>query len=200
MNIINKLNIQNFHEAKIKDHGSDSAKSLGWFSEEGQIKRFDILTHSLDLNNASILDVGCGNGDLCLYLSDKYEGFTYSGIDLVSSFLDNAIEQNENNPMAKFYLGDFMSEDLTPADYVLLSGSLNYKNSDPDFIFKAILKLFGLSNIAFGFNLLSKVMDSDGILRSYSPNIILDYCQSLSSQVELIDDYHEGDYTVIMRR
>ena len=42
--MLDNLYIQKFHEDKIEKYGSESAQSLAWFSEEDQLKRFQILT------------------------------------------------------------------------------------------------------------------------------------------------------------
>lgn len=200
LGIIDKIYIQKFHESKIEKYGSDNAQSLGWFSKESQLKKFDILTEIGDLNNSSVLDIGCGNGDFCGYLNEKYKGVQYSGIDFIDTFLDNAIEQNKHYANTKFYHGDFMNGELPPADYVFACGSLNYKNSDPDFIFKAISRLYQHCKIGLGFNLLSETMNIDGILMTYSPDTIQDYCKTLSPLVELKRGYEEGDFTVIIEK
>lgn len=136
--MLDKLYIQKFHADKIEKYGSESAQSLAWFSVDDQLKRFEILTQIGDLNDKSILDIGCGNGDLCYYLSQHFTNFSYHGIDMIPAFLDNAIEKNKDFPDTTFYLGDFMQGALPVVDYVLVSGSLNYKNSDPDFILKRL--------------------------------------------------------------
>ena len=196
--MLDKLYIQKFHEDKIEKYGSESAQSLAWFSEDDQIKRFEILAQIGDLNNCSVLDIGCGNGDLCYYLSQHFANVSYHGIDMISAFLDNAIEKNKDFPTATFYLGDFMQGTLPVVDYVLVSGSLNYKNSDPDFIFKAIAHLYADCNIALGFNLLSETINLDGILIAYQPSKIIAYCQTLSARVLLKEEYEENDFTVMM--
>lgn len=200
MGIIDKIYIQKFHESKIEKYGSDNAQSLGWFSKESQLKKFDILTGIGNLNNSSILDIGCGNGDLCGYLNERYTGIQYTGIDFIENFLDNAIEQNKQYANTKFYHGDFMSGELPPADYVFACGSLNYKNSDPDFVFKAISRLYKHANKALGFNLLCKTLNPDGILMTYSPDVIQNYCKTLSALVELKTGYEDGDFTVIIEK
>ena len=196
--MLDKLYIQKFHEDKIEKYGSASAKSLAWFSEEDQLKRFEILAEIGDLNNCSVLDIGCGNGDLCYYLSQHFANVSYHGIDVIPVFLDNAIEKNKDVLSSTFYLGDFMQVNLPIADYILVSGSLNYKNSDPDFIFKAITHLYAHCNIALGFNLLSKMVNPDGILMAYAPKTITDFCKTLSYTVVVKENYVEGDFSVMV--
>jgi ubiquinone/menaquinone biosynthesis C-methylase UbiE len=195
--MLDNLYIQKFHEDKIEKYGSDSAQSLAWFSEEEQLKRFEILTQIGDLNDKSILDIGCGNGDLCCYLSQHFMNFSYHGIDILPTFLDNAIEKTKDFANATFYLGDFMQGTLPVLNYVLVSGSLNYKNSDPDFIFKAISRLYAHCNMALGLNLLSKTVNPEGILMAYAPKTITDFCKTLSNTV-VKENYCEGDFTVMV--
>ena len=196
--MLDNLYIQKFHENKIEKYGSESAQSLAWFSEEDQLKRFQVLTQIGDLNDKSILDIGSGNGDLCYYLSQHYTNFSYHGIDMIPAFLDNAVEKNKDFPTATFYLGDFMQGSLPVVDYVFVCGSLNYKNSDPDFIFKAISHLYAQCNVALGFNLLSKTVNPEGILMAYAPKTIGDFCKTLSDTVVLKDNYVDGDFTVMV--
>lgn len=198
--MLDKLYIQKFHADKIEKYGSESAQSLAWFSVDDQLKRFEILTQIGDLNDKSILDIGCGNGDLCYYLSQHFTNFSYHGIDMIPAFLDNAVEKTKDFPDTTFYLGDFMQGNLPVVDYVLVSGSLNYKNSDPDFIFKAIAHLYAHCNKGLGFNLLSDTINTDGILMTYSPKTITDFCKTLSNSVVVEDNYVDGDFTVMVYR
>lgn len=91
-----------------------------------------------------------------------------------------------------------MQGTLPVVDYVLVSGSLNYKNSDPDFIFKAIAHLYAHSTIALGFNLLSQTVNLEGILMAYPPKTITEFCKTLSNTVLIKENYCEGDFTVMM--
>lgn len=196
--MLDNLYIQKFHQDKIEKYGSNKPESLAWFSEEDQLKRFEVLAQIGDLNNCSVLDIGCGNGDLCAYLSQHFTNVSYHGIDMIATFLDNAVEKTKDFPDTTFYLGDFMKGNLPQTDYILVSGSLNYKNSDPNFIFKAIAHLYAHCNKGLGFNLLSDTINPDGILKSYSPETITNFCKTLSNTVLLKEDYVANDFTVMV--
>jgi SAM-dependent methyltransferase len=198
MSIVDSFFIQRYHQQRIREFGAGSCRSLGWKTREGQEARFKILLEIGDVNNASVLDAGCGHGDLRAFLDEKYTRLRYIGIDQETSFLDVAIQKYGHVPGTSFFHGDFTQAELPVMDYILASGALNYRHSDPDFIFKAITKLFHSCRIGFGFNLLSRVEDPDGLLVAYQPQLIVEHCRTLSSQVELKEGYYDDDYTVFM--
>jgi trans-aconitate methyltransferase len=200
MGIIDKAVINRYHEIHVRDHGEGTVRALGWRHSEDQLVRFAMLAGIGNMNNCSVLDAGCGHGDLRAYLGDKYPRLRYIGIDQSEAFLSIASDRYTHLPETTFYLGDFSIAELPVADYVLVSGSLNYHNSDPGFIYKIIDKLFNTSRIALGFNLLSKVDAPDGILVSYDADDIVQYCRTLSDKVLLYDTYFEGDFTIWMYR
>ena len=183
---------------RVQEFGEGTSQALGWHNDESQLLRFTMLAGIGDMNNHSVLDVGCGYGDLSAYLIDKYPQLQYSGIDQVEEFLAVASAKYGHFPNTTFYLGDCSVADLPAADYVLACGSLNYHSSEPDFIYKMITRLFNTSLVAFGFNLLSKVKTPGGILVAYDTDNIMQHCRTLSSKVILQDKYCDGDYTVWM--
>ena len=61
-----------------------SPKTLGWLKGKQDI-RFEILTSQYNFANKSVLDLGCGFGDLNITLSKKNIPYTYLGIDLAKS-------------------------------------------------------------------------------------------------------------------
>lgn len=191
--------MNSYHEMRVKDFGAGTPEALGWLDKTSQSTRFFMLADIGDLNGRSVLDVGCGYGDLRGFLGTQYPFLHYKGIDQSESFLAIAAERYDL-PNTTFLLGDFVNGDLPPADYVLVSGSLNYRSSDPDFIYKMITKLFNTCQIAFGFNLLSKINDPSGLLVAYDIDKIMNHCLTLSNNVVLQDQYCDGDFTVWMYR
>jgi len=189
--------IRRFHEMRAKENGEGTARALGYRHDDDQLIRFAMLAGIGDINDCSVLDAGCGHGDLRGYLNDKYPRLSYTGIDQSESFLAIASERYAHLPETAFYLGDFCNAELPPADYVLASGSLNYHSSEPGFICNTITKLYHTSRVAFGFNLLSKI-DPGGILVAYDADNIVQHCHTLTPKVVLHDNYLEGDFTVWM--
>lgn len=187
-----------YHREMIARHGPQSSYALGWRDAESQQVRFKVLAGVGDLNNHSVLDAGCGYGDLLPYLLALYPDLeNYTGVEQIPELYDEAIKRYGEMPNVNFISGNFTSRHLPEADYVLASGSLNYSSQDPDFIFKVISKIFATSKIGLAFNLLSQ-MPVKGLLVAYEPEMILNYCRTLSSNVVLIDDYAEEDFTVYL--
>lgn len=199
MDLLSRARIIKYHNDSIKKYGVHSHQALGWSEKNNQLIRFEELSESLELNGSSVLDIGCGTGDLLTYLISKNIQCNYTGIDHIKDFVQFAGETFKEQGNASFLLGDFWTADLGKYDYVIASGALNYRHTDPHFIYKMIAHLFSLSKKAFAFNLLGKEEVSDGALVAYNKFEILDFCRKLSSDVEVKDDYLEADFTLIMR-
>jgi SAM-dependent methyltransferase len=198
MNIIDRLTINRFHDDLTREYGNGTAGALGWVNTESQLTRFEVLSSLGNCDNRTVLDVGCGHGDLYPFLKAKYPALMYAGIDNNASFLDIALERYGDKEQATFLLGDFTSADLPPADYVFCCGALSYYNQETDFIKNSIEKLFQTSRHGFGFNLLRKVKNPGSILVAYNPDDILAICRSLTTNIKLQEDYLPEDFTFFL--
>ncbi|WDF81181.1 class I SAM-dependent methyltransferase [Mucilaginibacter sp. KACC 22773] len=191
--------IFDYHRSMIAYHGNTGPAALGWTNRENQLIRFRVLSEMAGLDHCSILDAGCGHGDLLGYLLNRYPAITYTGIEQIPEFLAEAGKRYGLLPAATFLEGDFTRDALPPADYVLLSGALNYYQEDPDFIYGAISRLYAVSRKGFGFNLLRRVIPN-GLLAAYNPDDICAYCRTLGAEVRLRLDYSDEDFTVYLYR
>jgi len=198
MDFVDRSAIYRYHRERIQMFGKGTSSALGWKSDENQYARFEILSQIGDMNGLSVLDVGCGHGDLRDFLGKKYPELRYAGIDQMEEFLDIAIARYAHLPDTAFYLGDCWNAELPNMDYVLASGFLAYRNSKTNFIFEMIDKLFGSARLGLGFNLLRNVNDPNNLLVNYNPQTILEYCKTLTPKVVLRQDYAEDDFTVFM--
>ncbi len=198
MNIIDQFNIHRYHKEQMAAYGEDNARALGWKTEEGQFKRFEILSQIGDLENCSVLDAGCGYGDLCGFLNQKFTGMRYIGIDLEDVFLERATQRYSNSGETAFFTGDVTKAELPFTDYILASGIFNYPNTDTEYLFKTIVKLFNNCRIGFGFNLLDKTEATNSLLVTYDRHRVLAFCKTLSNSVVLKENYYENDFTIMM--
>lgn len=201
MNLPDTFAIQKYHRDRILKFGNESLRALGWTTNEAQKARFEVIQELLgDLTNKSLLDAGCGHGDLRGYFGNRFPGLRYAGIEQVDSFLDIALEKYKHFPETSFYFGDFLKADVPVMDYAVACGALSYRSFDQDFIFKAITRLYQNCRLGLVFNFLSKIESEEGILVAYEPEAILNHCKSLSENIVFKTGYFGDDYTVMIRK
>lgn len=188
-----------YHRYMIMLHGNQGTAALGWRDLQSQIIRFKALAEIADLNGHTILDAGCGHGDLRAYLHRLYPEVLYYGMEQIPELLDEAVHRYGKWSGTSFICGNFVDGIIPVTDYVVASGSLNYYSFDPEFIFKAIFKLYAHCKLGLAFNLLSHVVPN-GLIVAYNPKEIMDYCISLSKKVLLKNDYSDEDFTIFMYR
>lgn len=198
MYLLDRAAIFRYHQYLVERHGDGSYSALGWKSAEAQAARFKILSQIADLNDHTVMDVGCGYGDLRNYLAKIYPRLRYLGIEQIPAILNIAINRYGELPETLFFEGDFSAAELPAVDYIIACGALSYRNSDPMYIFKMIEKLFNNCRKGFGFNLMGKTTDPDGIITSYNPDLIKDFCNKLTDDIQFIDGYWECDFTLMM--
>jgi len=199
MNLIEKATIMHYHRHRIASYKMDAVKALGWRGSESQLKRFEVFANIGDLNGVSILDVGCGYGDLKAYLDQRFSDFVYIGIDQMPEFISEAQSVYKNDANTTFYQSDFSTVNFPKVDYVFASGALGYRCADPDFYTDMISKMFAAAKIGLAFNLLDAAcFPEDPLLIGHDVQQIFSFCKTLSQNVELIRGYLNDDFTVFV--
>lgn len=188
-----------YHRDLAALHGADSSLALGWLNRHDQQIRFKALAGIADLDHKTVLDAGCGYGDLYAFLSTKYQLGHYYGIEQIPELLDEASRRYGEADPVTFISLNFLSMELPVADFLFASGSLNYGSSDPGYIFRTITTLFDHCREGLAFNLL-RFVPRNGLLVAYEPKLILDHCRTLADQVILKDDYADEDFTLWLYR
>ena len=191
--------VKNFYNERFKEKG-DVLESVGWGNPESQKLRFDILFRNIEVNGKTILDVGCGFGDLISYLQEKGFHFKYIGIDISSELLKVANERHKDNKNISFYEGDILTIPpslLQEIDISVLSGALTYKIEDNLSYAKNVLtKMFDLSSFMAASNFMTTYSDFQHEKNfHYSPEEIFTFSKSLSKKVTLIHDYPLYEFT-----
>lgn len=191
-------------------HGAD-CRALSFSSAQTQHTRFAALLPLLpaDRDQAfTLLDVGCGFGDLYGYLREAgYVAVEYTGVDLMPEFVDCAAARW---PDGRFAAGDFLA-DGAPAgayDFVLSSGALNVVTEQHpdhyDFVFGMVGHMYDLARRGVGFNLLSARGQGDFARDERfffcDPERVLAHCRGLAPDTELDHGYLSYDFAIRSRR
>jgi len=194
----NKTAIVRYHRSRLELSG---VRVLGWRDVRSQQVRFQALSDWGLLDGLEIADLGCGLGDLCSYLSGKASDFHYLGIDLLPEFVAEAYLRHGERSGTRFITGDFMEMDWPQVDVVFASGSLNYQTQHNNHPYAAIAHMWEHCRRGLAFNLLdARYHPCEGLLVSYEPQVILDYCRRFDRRAELVTGYHPEDFTILMRR
>jgi SAM-dependent methyltransferase len=195
--------IANHYRALFAKHG-DSPKSLQWFDEQSQEKRFEVLAAIGDLNGASMLDFGCGLGRFARYLKKRNVSVTYTGVDLVPEMRDHAAREH---PEHRFCRPEELGGDLF--DYAFISGVFNNKRRDNERFFReTAADSFARAKRGLAFNMLCVDVDRRYRDLSYAkPEKVLRFVKKhLSPLVTLRNDYCvqaedvPSDFTVYVYR
>ena len=199
MNLIEKATIIHYHRHRIESYSNEMPEALGWKTEDSQIKRFEALSTVGDLKDCTVLDVGCGYGDLKTYLDQKFSDFIYTGIDQMPEFIAAAQERFKDCPNTYFYQTDFTTVALPTVDYVFASGALSYRCADPDFYTRMIRKMFEVATRALVFNMLdSACFPEHRLLVGHDCDEITAFCHYLSSNVRVDKAYQQDYFTMFL--
>ena len=183
--------LKEYYQNRFKKYGA-SPTTIQHISKESQFKRFKILL-AIAEEIGSIIDVGCGLGDLLEFLLDKEYTGKYLGLDFVDEFIEFSNEKYKDITNAKFMKFDFTKDQL-PEDYnyLFLSTVFNNKmDNNEEFMLQTIHKMFTACQKGVTFNAMSTYVDyRDEKLYYSDPLKIFDYCKrNLSRQIVLRHDY-----------
>lgn len=196
--------IRCYYEPRLCENSSDHAV-LGWENREAQLARFGVLLSNVRLEGKSLLDLGCGLGNLLEFIKQNGKKVQYTGVDILE---DMILSARRKNPDAEFVLGDVFTEDLfseNSFDVVYSSGlfNLNLGNNREflPFAFKRILSLAGETVVL---NFLHKRSSSqeEGFFY-YHPDEVIGLVKPLLKQeasVQLEEEYLPNDFTIIIHK
>jgi len=173
------------------DTYKDGPKAVSWGNKLSQEVRFKVLCEIGTIHGKSILDVGCGLGDLYGYLEDPI--INYTGYDIVSEMVDGA---RKKYPKAKF-IYYYPTEKF---DYVLASGIFNLEILNwQDTTYTTIKKMFESANIGVGINFTKRSSSAKNEITHYSDPIeIMKLVAPLTPKMTMRADYKPNDFTIFL--
>jgi len=187
-----RIDNERFYTSAIELYGT-TAKGVNWHSKRTQELRFDIILELLPKNikDFTIVDAGCGFGDLYLYmLKKKKEPKEYVGVDTVVDMYSIASEKTGK----EIIIADITKDKLPLADFYVCSGAMNVLNEFETHLF--IQNCFSTCREGFIFNILYGEKESE-TYNYLTKDEIKKIASSLHVEhVEFREGYLSNDITV----
>ncbi len=178
--------------------------ALLWSSREVQERRFQVLFEMSGLQAGdSLLDVGCGFGDLAGWVERQGMPVNYTGIDLSPELLE---EGRRRFPGIDLYEGDLFDFNPPPEsyDWVWVSGTLNRNLDDGgDYARRVLARMFETCRKGMAFNLLdarNEWMAQRWDLQSFHPDEMETLTEGWSDCHAIRDDYLNGDFSLVVQK
>ncbi|HYN79374.1 MAG TPA: class I SAM-dependent methyltransferase [Lamprocystis sp. (in: g-proteobacteria)] len=190
-----RVNTDTFYRTALRRYGHN-AQGAHWESEHTQRVRFTVLRRLLpaDLSGLTLVDVGCGLGDLYHYLeSESALPGRYIGLDVCEPMVEIARTRTGQ----RILLRDALQDRLPPADYYVCSGAMNTLTREETRLF--IARCLAASRIGFLFNLLLGPDRSD-TFNYWTPDDIRALAQVLAAECAVETGYLREDFTAVLRR
>ena len=197
MSLFDLSNLKEDYDWSLKQFGP-GPKALLWWDYRSMAIRFRQLLRLVPIEGKSIMDAGCGLGDLLPYLYAKSLDFKYTGYDIKPEFIDAASRHYEGED---FQIGDPMNNRLGLFDVVVSSGVMN--GNTPDWMGKRkkmISNLFDQTGEVLAFNMAGGHgrYKNDSLMAYADANEIYEYCKTLAQDVNLNTEYLHNDFTITM--
>ena len=184
-----RIDQRKFYDATLKKHG-ESAAGVAWSDEYRQRRRFGALLAQVpDLAASTVVDAGCGLGDLWLYMRSKnLTPRRYIGLDMHEAMVEKARERTGRAVLRR----DLLKGPLPEADWYLASGTFNLLTRFETIL--AVKRCLDASSRGIVFNLL-KGRDRSDTYNYWLPQEIKKACRNFG-KVTICEGYLEGDFTV----
>lgn len=185
-----KTEINKFYSDLLGKYGS-SVESMAYQTPEQQKKRFAWLVDIGPLpRDSSVLDIGCGLGDLCRFLRGYGWKGRYTGVDINPDMIKAA---KKGLPDDNFACKDILTEEFNEKhDYVFCVATIQHKPrySNPyEYMEAMVKKCFSLTRKVFAFDVFSSRVDYMDDAKLYvDPARLLNFCYTLTGRVVLRND------------
>jgi SAM-dependent methyltransferase len=175
---------------------ADAVHRVGWRDRLQQSTYFAALVEIGVRDDSSVLDVGCGHGDLYAFLNARGFRGPYTGVDLSPELIASA---RERFPAAHFVLGDVLESALDAHDYVMASGLFDYRTSDSPVRLRATLRrMFALARLGLAWNMFAVAPPGRPDLYHEPVGDLLAFCDELTPFFSLRRDYDPSHLTVCL--
>ncbi|MBB4265544.1 class I SAM-dependent methyltransferase [Roseospira visakhapatnamensis] len=187
----------------LSRHGQTHA-SLEWRSRESQERRFGVLREAGIRDGQSVLDVGCGTGDLLDWM--RRHGVTpgdYLGLDITPAMVEHA---RARFPDHRFQQGCLLSGPDLPResyDWVVASGIFAHRYERPEAYMRQMVEaMVARATCGVAVNSLSRKAPNAAQWTMFhaDPEETLAWAKTIVPVAMLREDYDPHDFTLYLYR
>lgn len=191
-----KNRISSYYEGLVGKFGHDT-RACDYGSPVSQQRKFSVLSEAMPLANKTVLDVGCGFADFASYLTERFPGVSYQGVDISPAMVAGA---KKARPDLNIRQLDILEENPGSYDFVTANGIFYLIKDSPETIMRRLVsRMFEISRSAVAFNSLSSWCPDKEDGEFYAdPLANLEFCRTLTPWVVLRADYHPRDFTIYL--
>ncbi|RPI62627.1 MAG: class I SAM-dependent methyltransferase, partial [Planctomycetaceae bacterium] len=192
-----KKTIAHHYEPRIDSADLANYEILDWASADSQQARFAVLADRVELAGKSLLDIGCGLGDLWAYLQRRKISVQYIGVDILEKMVQAAMQKH---PGVTFTHADIFTDSPFAGgsfDVAFCSGAFNLNlGNNMAFLASAINTMCRLARSHIVFNLLHKrARQEEHRYFFYDPAVVLKMLADSNLKEQIIDNYLPNDFT-----
>lgn len=199
--------VSHYYSSRIARFGP-TPSGVDWNGAEGQLARFARFNPLFERapGALSVIDYGCGYGELYSFLTSSFNVKSYVGVDVAPAMLQAARNAFSDDNVVQ--LSDRL-DSVAPAQCVVASGTYNVKlgaNSGDwsDYVFGDLAVLWGKATLGMSVNFLSSFSEPEkrqSKLFYASPNEVLSFLQrEISTLVTIDHSYSPWEFTVTVFR
>jgi SAM-dependent methyltransferase len=202
---LNKQDLEDYltrYNNRLDSFGYDP-RSLGWGGgKERQYLRFDKTLNFVNFTSHpihSILDVGCGFGDLGNWLSSHFPNINYTGIDINP----NLVEIGKRNFGLNLYQSNNIYDfEENSFDLVISNGIFNaqlHHENQLDYLENHLFSFHKICRVGFSCDFMSQYVDfkHPGSYHTKEQDVI-DIIKKLSKRYIIRNDYLDYEFMVYM--
>lgn len=191
------------YSERFNEFGDDIEKTLKPGSPEHYFAQHCTHLAGIDLQNKTILDVGCGLAAYKEFLdSQKIKYKSYTGIDILEEFIINNKKKFSDCDFFYGTLDDFAELNTNKFDVITFCQVFNNNLSDTDnmdLVQSQISLAFSMTNHMVSCDFISNYVNyNDDFLYYYSPESIFSFCKSLTPFVSLQAAYSPHHFTIFL--
>ena len=200
MNPIDKEMTISRYAKRFEKFGHD-VRTLGWGGGiERQQLRFDIIMESQNFISTpikTVLDVGCGFGDMGAYLNKTHPNINYTGIDINPLLIQEGLTRF---PGVNLICADVNALALEKFDLVCACGIFNFELQNCDhlnYIYEMLDKFNKLSTKVVVVDFMSTYVDFTAPGGFHMPEEkAIEFSKKISRRFVLRNDYTDFEYAI----